>query len=191
MKWVRFIAALPARLALMVALALSPQFAVEAFAQGLEFGVDRPGRDYRNFDLPANDPALCQNACFGEAQCKAFTFVRPGIQGPSARCWLKNQVPNPVNNACCVSGVTRAVPPPGDVRIQNPMFAGYPLDICLKWGQGCGKQAADEFCRRQGFARSVSHSVQNDSPPTIIMGDYVLCEQGFCDRFADIVCRRN
>src|SRR5262245_57609929 len=97
MKWVRFIAALPAKLVLAAALAVSPQFAAESFAQGMEFGIDRPGLDYRSFDLPANDPALCQNACFGEAQCRAFTFVRPGVQGPSARCWLKNQVPNPVN----------------------------------------------------------------------------------------------
>ena len=34
-------------------------------------------------------------------------LVRPGIQGPSGRCWLKRAVPQKVTNGCCVSGVLR------------------------------------------------------------------------------------
>jgi hypothetical protein len=78
----------------------------------MEGNTDRPGLDYRSFDLPAADPKLCQDACAGEANCKAFTYVRPGVQGPSARCWLKSSVPNPVSNNCCVSGVKPPPPPP-------------------------------------------------------------------------------
>ncbi len=79
----------------------------------MEWNTDRPGKDYKNFDLPTDDPQLCLNACNGEAQCKAWTYVKPNTtQGFPPRCWLKNDVPNPVNNNCCVSGVKSAAPPP-------------------------------------------------------------------------------
>ncbi|HMF44454.1 MAG TPA: PAN domain-containing protein [Polyangia bacterium] len=67
--------------------------------------TDRPGMDYRSFDLPAPRPELCRDACWREPQCRAFTYVRPGVQGPSARCWLKNPVPPARLNDCCLSGV--------------------------------------------------------------------------------------
>ena len=72
---------------------------------GMNDNTDRPGSDYKNFDLNSPDPSLCQQACAGDPNCKAFTFVKPGIQGPNARCWLKNTVPAPVSNTCCTSGV--------------------------------------------------------------------------------------
>ncbi|HVZ71019.1 MAG TPA: PAN domain-containing protein [Polyangia bacterium] len=71
----------------------------------LEPGIDRPGYDFQNFDLPQPNPHLCKQACEREAGCAAFTYVNPGVQGPSARCWLKNSVPQAVPNACCTSGV--------------------------------------------------------------------------------------
>jgi hypothetical protein len=71
----------------------------------MEDNIDRPGMDYRSFDLPAADPKLCSSACESEAQCRAYTFVRPGVQGSQARCWLKSDVPNPGNSTCCISGV--------------------------------------------------------------------------------------
>lgn len=70
----------------------------------LEAGLDRPGGDFHSFDV-GNDPAQCATACEGDAQCRAFTFVRPGEQGDSARCWLKDSVPEPQPSDCCVSGV--------------------------------------------------------------------------------------
>jgi hypothetical protein len=71
----------------------------------MENNVNRPGGDYRSFDLAQAIPQLCRDACFGDSRCRAYTYVRPGIQGPSARCWLKSTVPNPQPNTCCVSGV--------------------------------------------------------------------------------------
>jgi PAN domain len=71
----------------------------------LEINIDRPGLDFQSFDLPSADPILCQRACWDNGACRAFTYVRPGVQGPSARCWLKNSVPNAVPNNCCVSGL--------------------------------------------------------------------------------------
>ena len=68
-------------------------------------GIDRNGSDYRDFDLPNADPLLCRDACLGEARCQAWTYVKPGVQGDAARCWLKEAVPPPTPDACCVSGV--------------------------------------------------------------------------------------
>jgi hypothetical protein len=159
-----------------------------ALAQGLEYNIDRPGQDYSSFDLSSPDPALCQSACLADPQCRAFTYVNPGVQGSSARCWLKNGVPDQVANTCCVSGVSGSAPPPTDGRFQNPQVNGYAVDICLNFSANCEKPAADEFCRRQGFAGSVSHTIQPDTPPTLILGDNAICSEGFCDRFSEIVC---
>lgn len=83
---------------------------------GLEYNIDRPGSDYRNFDLPSTRPEDCRDACFADAPCVAFTYVNPGVQGPSARCWLKNNTPAATPSNCCVSGVKgqqyAAAPPP-------------------------------------------------------------------------------
>ena len=66
--------------------------------------IDRPGSDYTSFNLVGNNPADCQNACVRDSRCRAWTFVKPGVQGPTARCWLKSAIPAPVANGCCVSG---------------------------------------------------------------------------------------
>jgi 1-phosphatidylinositol phosphodiesterase len=76
----------------------------------LELNVDRPGSDYRSFDLGSPRPEECRDTCMVEPQCVAFTYVNPGVQGPSARCWLKNSVPPPSASNCCVSGVKNAPP---------------------------------------------------------------------------------
>lgn len=71
----------------------------------LETDVNRLGNDFRAFDLAAADPDLCRAACDDDARCKAFTYVKPGLQGPSAKCWLKDQTPTARAEGCCVSGV--------------------------------------------------------------------------------------
>jgi hypothetical protein len=48
--------------------------------------TDRYDSDYKDLDLAQADPALCETNCNGEARCKAWTYVRAGIQGPNARC---------------------------------------------------------------------------------------------------------
>ena len=78
--------------------------ATTAAAAGMEVDTDRNGSDYANFDLPAANPQLCQDRCRGDANCRAWTYVKPGVQGPSARCYLKNPAPPTTPNACCISG---------------------------------------------------------------------------------------
>lgn len=75
----------------------------------IEPGIDRAGGDYRSFDIGNADlrdtPELvCRDACRKESQCRAWTYVKIGVQGPKARCWLKTSVPAPRLSNCCISG---------------------------------------------------------------------------------------
>jgi hypothetical protein len=69
-----------------------------------ELNLDRPGQDYKNFELDSNFNT-CEVVCNREAACKSWTWVKPGIQGAKARCWLKTGVPRAYQNGCCVSGL--------------------------------------------------------------------------------------
>jgi hypothetical protein len=82
---------------------------VTALAQSSTFEprVDRPGMDYRNFTPRNPDPEDCRDACLAERRCRAWTFVRAGIQGPAPVCWLKDRVPEAQGNDCCTSGIIR------------------------------------------------------------------------------------
>ncbi|MBN3872697.1 PAN domain-containing protein [Nostoc sp. JL33] len=76
-----------------------PRYAVTA-----EFGRDRGGSDYISyFTLPS--ASICQQYCINDNKCSAYTYVRPGVQGGSAVCYLKSVAPPLTPNDCCVSGV--------------------------------------------------------------------------------------
>ena len=64
------------------------------------------GQDMTSFETSGSWQE-CQRACASEARCRAWTYVRPGIQGPAARCWLKDGVPAASPDSCCVSQVLR------------------------------------------------------------------------------------
>ena len=70
----------------------------------MEFGFDRSGKDYNHFPLTKADPGLCQDRCNRENRCRAWTFVKPGVQQERAVCWLKSSVPDRKKSDCCVSG---------------------------------------------------------------------------------------
>jgi hypothetical protein len=65
-------------------------------------GFNLPGSDYANFT--ADSALVCRQTCAGDSKCKAYTWVKPGYQGPSGRCWLKTRVPSLVKDSCCDSG---------------------------------------------------------------------------------------
>ncbi len=67
--------------------------------------TDRPGLDYRSFELSAPNPDLCENACKKEQQCRSWTYAWPGAKGPKAMCALKTGVPPKRSDTCCISGV--------------------------------------------------------------------------------------
>jgi hypothetical protein len=85
---------------------LSPEPRFDLFNE-LEEDTDRAGHDYRDFDLPHPEPPLCLIDCQNDPRCKAFTYVKPGLQGPKARCWLKDAVPNAKPSPGCITGVKK------------------------------------------------------------------------------------
>ena len=50
--------------------------------QTAEFGVNRPGGDYKNFELEPTIAgfAPCQSACTSDPSCRAWTFVVAGFR---------------------------------------------------------------------------------------------------------------
>ena len=81
---------------------------IEPYTGPIEFAIDRPGGDYRQFDIPP-DPTgkSCQLACEAEEGCHAWTYLRPGYVGSAATCYLKNRITRPHRKPCCISGVVR------------------------------------------------------------------------------------
>jgi hypothetical protein len=73
-------------------------FPASAFAVD---GTNLPSRDYANFSAPS--AFVCRTSCGGESACQAYTWVKPGIQGPTGRCWLKSSLPAIVKDRCCDS----------------------------------------------------------------------------------------
>ena len=85
-----------------------------------DYGVNLPGGDLKGL-LVDGGPEECEKACNTEAQCLAFTWVKPGaqpgVQGPKAVCWLKKSpVPAPEPYPGAVSGYKKLQPtkPPGN-----------------------------------------------------------------------------
>ena len=75
----------------------------------VEQGIDRPGSDYHNFQMSNPDVRIgataCRNECLKDQRCRAWTYVKAGIQGPMARCWMKQAAPSAARNQCCISGI--------------------------------------------------------------------------------------
>lgn len=76
-------------------------------------GIDRPGADIGNVLLPANKPEQCQQLCADNTSCVSWTMVNPGVQGPSAVCWMKSGTPVEKPDACCTSGIKVDMHPAG------------------------------------------------------------------------------
>jgi PAN domain len=81
---------------------------IEPRSGSIEYSIARHGGDYKAF-ATATDPAgaPCRSACEADHRCRAWTYVRPGYNGASARCHLKSKIPRPHRKPCCISGVVR------------------------------------------------------------------------------------
>jgi hypothetical protein len=75
-----------------------------AVADGIEYETDRPGADYKGFELEHADYVLCHRACMDDERCKAWTYLSGG-DGKKPMCFLKDAVPAAVPHARCTSGV--------------------------------------------------------------------------------------
>jgi len=89
---------------LIIASTYTAAFTIQetALADMILSNQNLPGNDYKNLEIQDFD--ACRNICRDERRCQAWTFVKPGIQGPSAHCWLKDKVPTAVRSPCCHSG---------------------------------------------------------------------------------------
>jgi hypothetical protein len=84
--------------------ALPESIRAEARMSEREHDKDRFGGDYSSFDIKTDHIEDCEGTCKSDAKCAAWTYVKPGFQGPRARCYLKNVVPEVSDKICCVSG---------------------------------------------------------------------------------------
>ena len=75
--------------------------------EGFQPNTDRPGNDFVN--LAISDAESCQEACRTNERCRAWAWVKPGIMGAKARCFLKSPAPAARANRCCTSGVVRKI----------------------------------------------------------------------------------
>jgi len=82
----------------------------EPIGPGMEDDTNRVGSDYRRFELAEPNPAACQRACRDDSRtCRAWTYVRPNVQGPKPVCYLKTEEPRPGLDTCCISGVEKFI----------------------------------------------------------------------------------
>lgn len=169
----------------------------------IQQNTDYPGNDIGSFTVPGparNTYPACMSACDASPECRAWTYVKPGVQGRDAVCWLKSTAGPPVASDCCISGVK--VPPPGAAvqqRFENPRvivrIAGERrrrhLDWCYGLGYGCGEQAADAYCRLRGFDHAKDYRMRPKVPyGTATIGTGQFCQPPFmtCDSFSHITC---
>lgn len=96
------------------AFALTVMFAIGSVTPGLsataadfmEHNTIRHGGDFRVFASGPQGPRHCASECAADNQCKAWTYVAMGNEGPNATCHLKLVVPPAQQSPCCISGVT-------------------------------------------------------------------------------------
>ena len=147
----------------IIAMLVAGIFSLGGVAFAAEWGTDRPGGDYKNFNLPADQPSLCEQACNGEPQCKAWTFVHPGVQGPSARCWLKSVVPAANPNTCCVSGVKQVSAGSFEQNRDRPGMDYKNFDL----PSAAGPAVCQSACNAEGQCRAwtfVKPGIQGPNP---------------------------
>jgi tetratricopeptide (TPR) repeat protein len=77
------------------------------------------------------------------------------------------------------------------VTIDAPRYGNRRLDWCRYWARSCGRPAADEFCRRHGFAGATAFSQApriGATDPTSVIGTGQICDRATCTGFASITC---
>lgn len=82
---------------------------IAAVAYAFEYGIDFPGGQLVGKHTGIKSPQDCYTLCSRNKNCVAFTWVKPGVQGPTGVCWLKGSMSSRTKCDVCVSGVVRAV----------------------------------------------------------------------------------
>ncbi len=71
-----------------------------------------------------------------------------------------------------------------------PRFENYRVDWCYKKNKGCGKQAANAFCRKQGYKHARGYEKETKVAATRTIGSGSLCFGQACKGFDRITCYR-
>jgi hypothetical protein len=78
-------------------------------------------------------------------------------------------------------------------KFDAPQANGYRVDAYRSWGQGCGKEAADAFCRLNNFESASAFEIDpriGAKTPTMTIEDKKICNQPECDGFKSITCTK-
>ncbi len=80
-----------------------------------------------------------------------------------------------------------ARPQLGDIRIDQPLVDGVPIDWCQSWGRGCGWSGAHAFCQERGYPRATHFEIYNPGR-TFIVGGNEFCTGRSCTGFLSVTC---
>jgi hypothetical protein len=143
----------------LILFCISVSLAVPRGVAVAQTGFDRLGGDYTHFQVRSGDPAVCAARCEREARCRAWSFSYPAA-GAAATCWLKTQVPQRNDDACCVSGVRGAgviEPKTGSTEIAIDRLGGdyrnFEVAADAQGGPCASACQADGKCRAWTYVR--------------------------------------
>jgi hypothetical protein len=82
---------------------------------------------------------------------------------------------------------------PDQKSFDKPRWKGYRLDWCTSKNTGCGKNAADAFCKANSFKKATSFNPDfgiGVVDPTRMIGSGAICNTVVCTGFKTIVCTK-
>lgn len=71
-----------------------------------------------------------------------------------------------------------------------PRLNHYRVDWCYQNSKGCGRKAANSFCRRLGYMKATHYEMEKEVPSTRDLGNQELCFGKKCSGFKKIICYR-
>ncbi|MFC4350609.1 trypsin-like serine protease [Fodinicurvata halophila] len=184
----------------------------ENMSSGSDGGWDRVGRPYAARDIAAvrqalfavnDDGSFWRNTERGQDAAWVRLGEAPvGMQdlaaandGQSDRYWLvAGGTDRTLHRGRIAKGgdIPEQVQAPASKIFRKPEYGGYRVDWCRRWGNDCGKPAADAFCVLAGYDEATAQSSAlniGDRSPTYVIGAGRVCSDESCDGFARIVCR--
>lgn len=81
--------------------------------------------------------------------------------------------------------------PAAEVYLGHPSIGAHRVDICLQWGMQCAGEAAQTWCKAQGYDRAVEWEIDHDigaTHPTMVIGSGQICDQAHCDGYLAVIC---
>jgi len=121
---------------------------------------------------------------FGIKQRNRAARVTPARKKPTIK--RPKYVPNPVRKKQIITSET---------LFQLPLYdRKFPISFCQSRGRACGKQAADAFCRREGFSRAIGFSERTNiataKKPAVALSDGSFCTLATCKVLSNVSCAR-